>query len=184
MELNPRLIVRGILDDTNQSLEGTFADHDRLTDQPIASETLRRPHTAARHAVSHQRRVHFAQIWPRRPTSFGRDRHDVGRTHDDNAGVLGLTLVVQEEERPVDVDDHTAALLAVDFAHRVAVANLGAVPIGSHRVSSRSDLVGDLRRQNGTDRSVLVENAKRFAVNFDHTGDRSSTSLQVSTSDT
>lgn len=66
----------------------------------------------------------------------------------------------------MDVEDRTNALLAADFADRVAEFDLRAVAIGGDGVATGFDLADDLRRENGAHGAVLVENAQRTAIEF------------------
>lgn len=82
---------------------------------------------------------------------------------------------MQEKERAVDVDDDSASLLSVDLPNGITMTNLCTVAISGNGISSWGDLISDLRWEDVPNRTILVKNTERLAVNLDNTGNSSST---------
>lgn len=59
----------------------------------------------------------------------------------------------------MNVKDYTISLLAVYFSNGVPMSNFSTVPVCSHSVSARGDLVGHLRRKDSADGTVLVQDS-------------------------
>lgn len=98
MELNPRLFIRSIFDNTHETFERTLPDRDGLTDYSVSSKRLWRGHDATMDASSHKSWVHLRKIGSSSPAALCRHCNDIRRTGNNNARVLSLGLVVQEKE--------------------------------------------------------------------------------------
>jgi len=90
MKLNTRLVVHGILDDTQQTLVSTLSNHNRLANQPVAPSLSTRWRHPGGIRTCVEGRVDAAEIWALclSPTTLGCHGYDVVASDHKDALVL------------------------------------------------------------------------------------------------
>lgn len=152
------LQVCRIFDDTKQAFIRPSSDGDGLAQCPISAERLRWWHSTipVGATISLHRGVHFGQVRSIAASlgdsaALGGHSRNIRSSYDEDARILSLLAVVQEEERAIDVNNYALFLFSPDFAYRIVVPYLRPVAIGRYSMSPPLDLIRDLGRHNGSD---------------------------------
>jgi hypothetical protein len=152
------------------TLVGSFADGDRLPNQPVPSHRSRWSHWGIRSITVLQSRVCFS-ICCCCSAAFRRDGRDTDTSSNKNAGILWLSAIVDVDECSMNVQDDSGFGLATYFAHNITIPDFRSVAIRCNCIFSLLDLVGDLGGEHLADGSVLIEDSHRLAIDLDDTSD-------------
>ena len=82
--------------------------------------------------------------------------------------------VEKKQIRMVHVGDDTLSSFRAGLSYCVAVADLRAIPVSSYRMLLFFDFVRNLRWPDRPDRTMLIQNSKRFTVYLGDASYRSS----------
>lgn len=169
MQLNSRSGIRSVLDSSKKAFVRTLANSNSLPHKSIPTQRFGRWHTSTIQTILLQSRVHLRQIQRIRTiaqSATSRNSSHVGRTGDDDTGIVTDNLAGKEKECTVNVEDRTGTLLATDFANRVTLLDFRAIAVGCYCVAARFNLADDLGREDGSHKAVLVEDTQGAAVEF------------------
>ena len=175
MQFDTCMGIRGILDDTQETLVYSLLDGDCLTDGAVGSKALGWGSYGAVIRVPLESRVHGIQVWTRvvvNAATLRRNRIDVGRAGDEDTGILITGSGMKKDEGSVNVNNFSLTHLSAILAHNVIQANLGTVAIGGDSCLSLGQLVGNLGGRDLFRVAVLIQDDQRLTVNLHHATDR------------